>query len=87
MDWIVASAGVRQGHPAPEERSRERPLAWKVVQHAVVAVAAAVTAAAVAAAAVAAAPVAAAMAAVAVRPAAAALWHHGDWMKKRCPEL
>lgn len=35
VDWIIASAGVRQGRPAPEERSHERPLAWKVVVHAV----------------------------------------------------
>jgi len=38
VDWIIASAEVKQGHPAPEERSHERPLALKVVQHAVAAV-------------------------------------------------
>ena len=65
MDWITASAEVRQGHPAPEERSRERLLAWRVVQHAVEA----------------------SSAALAVGPVAAALWHHVDWLKKRCPEL
>lgn len=31
VDWIIASAGVRQGHRAPEERGRERPLVWKAV--------------------------------------------------------
>lgn len=34
VDWITASAGVRQGRPAPEERSHERPLVWKDVEHA-----------------------------------------------------
>lgn len=71
VDWITASAGVRQGRPAPEERSRGRPLAWKDLQHA----------------AVQAAEQAAEQAAVqdaAVEPVAVALWHHADWLKKRC---
>lgn len=38
MDWIIASAGVRQGHPAPEEMSRARPLVWKDLRRAVAAV-------------------------------------------------
>lgn len=38
VGWTTASAGVRQGHPAPVERSRrhERPLVWKAVRHMVV---------------------------------------------------
>lgn len=36
MDSIKASVEVRRGRPAPEERARERPLAWKAVRHAAV---------------------------------------------------
>lgn len=82
MDWIIASAGVRQGRPAPEERSHERPLAWKVVWRA----AATATAVSAAAAAVEAAAAVAAAAAT-VERAAAALWHHVDWLKKTCRGL
>lgn len=45
VDWIIAFVGVRQGHLAPEERSHERPLAWKVVPCAAAAVEAAAAAA------------------------------------------
>lgn len=76
MDWIRASAGVRQGHPAPEERSRERPLAWKIVHRAAVAAAVAGPAAAVVAA-----------AGAAAKAFAVALWHHVDWLKKMCRGL
>lgn len=72
MDWIIASAGVRRGHPAPEERCPERPLAWKVVRHA---------------AAVAAVAAAAAAAAEAVKQVAATLWHHVDCLMKKCRGL
>lgn len=36
VDWIIASVEVRQDHPAPEERSRERPMVRKAVHCAVV---------------------------------------------------
>lgn len=36
VDSIKASAEVRRGRPAPEERTHERPLAWKAVRHAAV---------------------------------------------------
>lgn len=45
-DWTIASAGVRQGHPAPEERTHERPLASTAVRSAVAAAAAAAAVAA-----------------------------------------